>query len=105
MINITEDIHSLTDFKKNTHDFIHILKKTGRPSILTVNGRAELVIMDAAAYQKIQEQLELEENILEINQSLKDFESGKFSSAKDILNDLKTRVTESKKKMIKTKRK
>ncbi len=96
MINITQDIHSLTDFKKNTADFINALKKTGRPTILTVNGKAEIVVIDAAAYQKMQEQLEFEAAILEIDQSFKDFESKKSSSAKKVFGDLKTRITKSK---------
>lgn len=98
MINITQDIHSLTDFKKNTADFICALKKTGRPTILTVNGKAEIVVIDAAAYQKMQEQLEFEATILEIDQSFKDFESNKSSSAKKVFSDLKARVTKSKTK-------
>ena len=97
MINIIQDIHSLTDFKKNTTDFIHSLKKTKRPSILTVNGKAELVIMDATVYQKIQEQLEFEETIIEINQSLKDFEEKKCLPANKVFNDLKKRIIKYKK--------
>ena len=97
MINITEDIHSLTEFKKNTNEFISDLKKTGRPTVLTVNGRAEIVVMGAATYQKIQEQLEFEETILEVNNSLKDFETGKFSLAKDVFDDLKQRINKPKK--------
>ncbi|NBV06557.1 MAG: type II toxin-antitoxin system Phd/YefM family antitoxin [Proteobacteria bacterium] len=96
MINITEDIHSLTEFKKNTNDFITDLKRTKRPSILTVNGKAELVVMDAASYQKIQEHLGYEETLLEINQSLRDFDSGKFSSATEVFSDLKHRIDKSK---------
>lgn len=97
MINITEDIHSLTDFKKNTTEFISDLKKTGRPTVLTVNGRAEIVVMGAAAYQKIQEQLAFEKTILEINSSLEDFKAEKFSLAKDVFDDLKKRINKPKK--------
>jgi prevent-host-death family protein len=103
MINITEDIHSLTNFKNNTNDFICSLKKSGRPAILTVNGKAELVVMDAAAYQKIQEQMEFEETISEINQSLKDFEMGNFLPAEDVFNELRQRIVRSKKKSTKVK--
>lgn len=93
MINITEDIHSLTDFKKNTNQFIHSLKKSGRPTVLTVNGRAEIVVIDAAAFQKIQEQLELEETLLEMTKSFKDFDEGKFASAKEVLSELKKNLS------------
>lgn len=103
MINITEDIHSLTEFKKNTNDFIQDLKKTRRPTILTVNGKAEIVVIDAAAFQKIQEQLQFEETILEVSAALKDFEAGKFSPAKEVFDDLKLRITKPK-KMVKNKK-
>ncbi len=97
MINITQDIHSLTDFKKNTHHFIHDLKKSGRPTVLTVNGKAELVVMDALTYQKMQERLEFETVVSEVNQSIRDFDDGKFSSSKTAFGDLKRRIKGSKK--------
>ena len=53
MLDISRDIHSLTDFKKNTSEFISQLKETGEPVVLTINGRAELVVQDAASYQKL----------------------------------------------------
>lgn len=97
MINITEDIHSLTEFKKHTNEFIGDLKKTGRPTVLTVNGKAEIVVMDAATFQKIQEHIKIEEGVLEIARSLKDFESGKFSTAENVFGDLKKKITKSQK--------
>ena len=105
MINITEDIQSLTDFKKHTVQFISDLKKTGRPTVLTVNGKAEIVVIDAAAFQKIQEQIEIEESVAEIKQSLKDFENKKFSSANKVFSELKTRIIKPNKKITKAKRK
>lgn len=51
MLDIKEDIQSLTDFKRNTAEFMQQLKQTGRPLILTVNGKAELVVQDAESYQ------------------------------------------------------
>ncbi len=96
MINITQDIHPLTEFKKNTNEFIVDLKKTKRPAILTVHGKAELVIMDAAVFQKLQEKLEFENTITEINNSLAEFESKKFSSAKNTFANLKKRINKSK---------
>ena len=51
MLDIKEDIQSLTDFKRNTAEFMQQLKQTGRPLELTVNGKAEIVVQDAASYQ------------------------------------------------------
>jgi PHD/YefM family antitoxin component YafN of YafNO toxin-antitoxin module len=54
----SEDITSLTDFAKNTKAHIKRLKRTGRPELLTVNGRAEVVVQNATAYQHLIESLE-----------------------------------------------
>ena len=47
MVNLSEDIHSLTDFKRRTSEFMHQMRQTHRPVVLTVNGKAELVVQDA----------------------------------------------------------
>ena len=57
-MDITQDIRPLTEFKRDTARFVSRLKATGRPSVLTMNGRPELVVMDACAWQDVQDQLE-----------------------------------------------
>ena len=47
MIDLSRDIHSLTDFKRKTSEFMKQLKETGSPVVLTINGKAELVVQDA----------------------------------------------------------
>ena len=47
-----KDIRSLTDFQRNTKSHLRRLKNSGRPEVLTVNGRAELIVQDAAAYEE-----------------------------------------------------
>jgi hypothetical protein len=46
-----QDIRSLTDFQRHTKTHLKRLKSTGRPAVLTVNGRAELIVQDAAAFE------------------------------------------------------
>jgi hypothetical protein len=46
-----QDIRSLTDFQRNTKAHLRRLKSTGRPEVLTVNGKAELIVQDAAAFE------------------------------------------------------
>ena len=53
-----EDIGSLTDFARNTKAHLKRLRRTGRPELLTVNGKAEVVVQNAAAYQRLIESLE-----------------------------------------------
>jgi prevent-host-death family protein len=53
MLDLSRDIHPLTDFKRNTSEFLAQLKATGRPVILTINGKAEIVVQDARSYQRL----------------------------------------------------
>jgi prevent-host-death family protein len=53
MLDITQDIQSLTTFRRSSGDFIKQLKKTKRPVVLTVNGKAAAVVQDAEAYQRL----------------------------------------------------
>lgn len=59
MIDVTEDIQPMTVFKRNTSELVKQMKRTGRPLILTVNGRAEAVVLDAAVYKDVAEHLEM----------------------------------------------
>lgn len=43
----------LQDFRRHIDETIERLKETGDPEVLTVEGRAELVVQDAGAYQKL----------------------------------------------------
>ena len=53
-----EDIRSLTDFARNARAHLDRLRRTGRPELLTVNGKAEVVVQNAIAYQNWIELLE-----------------------------------------------
>jgi prevent-host-death family protein len=51
-MNLAEDIRSVTDLKRHTREILDHIHFTGRPVVLTVNGRADSVLMDASVYQK-----------------------------------------------------
>ena len=51
MLDLASDIRSLSDFKRNTVELLDHLRKTGHPLVLTINGKAEIVVQDAAAYR------------------------------------------------------
>jgi prevent-host-death family protein len=53
MLDITEDIHSLTAFRRRSGDFMKQLLKSKRPLVLTVKGKAAAVVQDAEAYQRL----------------------------------------------------
>jgi prevent-host-death family protein len=53
MVDVSQDIQSLTMFKRNSAGMMKRMKKTGRPLVLTVKGKAEAVVMDACVYQDL----------------------------------------------------
>ncbi len=69
-MDLSHDIHPLTDFKRNTPEFVRQLKETGNPVVLTINGKAELVVQDAASYQRLFDLAEQLETIQAVKESL-----------------------------------
>ena len=80
-MDITRDIRPLTEFKRNTTRFISRLKETGRPSVLTVNGKPELVVMDAEAWQDFQNRIEHTRTVAAIGRGLDEARDGKGMEA------------------------
>jgi prevent-host-death family protein len=73
-MKLTRDIQSLSTFKRDTAKIVRQLKKTGQPVVLTVNGKAELVVQDAESYQKL---LEMQDRMEAIEGIKRGFESMK----------------------------
>lgn len=88
MVNLSEDIRSLTDFKRDTTTALKHLRATGRPLVLTVNGKAEVVVQDPASYQKLLELADRMEAILAVERGLKDIKAGRTKPLKDVLENL-----------------
>ena len=76
MIDISKDIRSLSDFKRNTTEFVREMKASGKPLVLTVNGRSELVVQDATSYQELLELVDRLEAIEGIKRGLEEADRG-----------------------------
>lgn len=91
MLDVQSGIDSLTNFKRQTADFLDRLRETGQPLVLTVNGKAQVVVQDAAAYQKLVEaaaKADREETLAAIREGLADVKAGRTSPAKAALGRL-----------------
>ena len=91
MLNLENGIDSLTNFKRQTADYLQRLHATGDPLVLTVNGKAEVVVQDAAAYQRLVElaaRADREEAVAAIREGLADAESGRVKPARKALKAL-----------------
>jgi PHD/YefM family antitoxin component YafN of YafNO toxin-antitoxin module len=84
-----EDFHSLTDFQRNAKAHIQRLKETGRPEVLTVNGQAEIVVQDAASYQKLLEAIDRLEAIEGIQKGLESMKRGEGKPAQEVFTRLR----------------
>jgi prevent-host-death family protein len=75
MIDLRE-VRSVTEFQRNLKDYVGRLKEKKTPIVLTVNGRAEVVVQDAASYQTLLDRLERAETIAAIRQGMEQFKRG-----------------------------
>jgi prevent-host-death family protein len=90
-MDITKDIQAVTTFRNNSAAFLEQLKKTRRPMILTVNGKAAAVVQDAAAYQRLLDiaaQADVNEGI---RQGLEDVKEGRVTQAREALTAFRRR--------------
>lgn len=88
MLNLTHDIDSLSNFKRDTAKFRKRMRKTGEPVVLTVNGRAELVVQDAASYQRLLELADQVESLAFLRQSLDEADRGNMVPMKPAIEAL-----------------
>jgi prevent-host-death family protein len=87
MIKLSTDIDSLSNFKRETAKFLRRMKKTRRPVVLTVNGKAELVVQDAESYQALLAAKERLEVVEGISRGLEDIKRGKGRSAEAFFSE------------------
>ena len=87
-MNLSQDIHPLTDFKRKTSDFLRQLKETGNPVVLTINGKAELVVQDAASYQRLFDLAERLETIQAVKEGLASMERGEGRPMDQVFDEL-----------------
>ena len=90
MLDITKDIQSLTTFRRRSGDFMKQLKRSKRPVVLTVKGRAAAVVQDAEAYQRLLDiaaRADAEEGI---RQGLEDARKGRVRPARKFFDEFET---------------
>ena len=91
LLDITRDIQSLTTFRRRSGDFMKQLKKSKRPVVLTVKGKAAAIVQDAEAYQRLLDiaaQADAEEGI---RQGLEDLARGRTRPARRAFDQIRRR--------------
>jgi len=90
MIDITKDIQSLTTFRRRSGDFMKQLRKSRRPVVLTVKGKAAAIVQDAEAYQRLLDiaaRADAEEGI---RQGLEDAKRAKVRPAREFFAEFES---------------
>ena len=88
-MDILKDILPMTTFRNHSANVMQHLKKTRRPVILTVNGKAAAVVQDAEAYQHLLD-LAAEASAAEgIRQGLEDLKRGQTRPASEVFRELR----------------
>lgn len=101
------NIQTLTDFKRNAKEYVEQIKTTKSPLVLTVNGKAEVVVQEAQAFQDTVDRLERVESELktlklealrrEIAIGIEQLENGEYTECDEeslatFFEDIKTRA-------------
>lgn len=90
MIDLRE-VRSVTEFQRNLKDYVGQLREKKTPLVLTINGRAELVVQSAESYQALLDRLERAESVAAIRQGMEQFEQGKGIPLKEAEEKLRTK--------------
>lgn len=85
-VNVADDIQPLTAFKRDTLKFAKRLKRSRKPMVLTVEGKARFVVFDAEAFQDWKEQVE---TVLEVEEALN--EKGESRPAAEVFAEIRKR--------------
>jgi hypothetical protein len=71
-IDVSKDIHSLTDFKRQIECARAADEEKREPSRPDVNGKASLVVLDAVTYQRLAELIDRAEAVEGIRRGLEE---------------------------------
>ena len=85
------EFSALTDFTSNAAEVIEHLKETGQALVLTVDGRAEAVVLDVASYQRLWEIADRADAIRGIRRGLESAARGEGRSAAEVFAELRAR--------------
>jgi prevent-host-death family protein len=89
MFDITKDIQSVTTFRRNPGQFMKQLKKSKRPVVLTVKGKAAAVVQDAESYQRLLDIAAGADVYEAIRQGLEDVARGRTRPAQEVFDEIR----------------
>ena len=83
-LSISEDIKSVSELKKKTNEIFRQMHHTGRPIIVTVNGRPDAVLLGVDVFEKKLKSLNLGTLLAEAEIDIRE---GRTRGARDFLKE------------------
>ena len=85
----TSDIYPVSDFNRKPAEHIKRVQETKKPEVLTVNGKAAVVMVDPESYDKLAQDAELSRTLAQIARASAEHESGKSQPLHEAFAELK----------------
>ncbi|HTS35388.1 MAG TPA: type II toxin-antitoxin system Phd/YefM family antitoxin [Candidatus Solibacter sp.] len=92
MLDLTQDIQALTTFRRRSAEFLKQLRKSKRPVVLTVNGKAAAVVQDAEAYQRLLDIAAAADAREGIRQGLEESARGQGRAASEFFKEFESEI-------------
>ena len=88
-LDTTPDVQPLTSFRDNPAEVIERLKSTRRPITLTVDGKPEVVVQEAAAYQRLLDLAAEADEEGAILRGLEDMHAGRVRPLDEVFDEMR----------------
>jgi PHD/YefM family antitoxin component YafN of YafNO toxin-antitoxin module len=88
------NIYPLTDFLRDAKSHIQRLRKSRKPQLLTVNGRAAVVVLDPETYAYLSRLADGPSVAEKVRRGIADMNAGRAKPADTVLNQVKARVSQ-----------
>jgi len=65
-IDLARDVFPISDLAARTEEVVNKIRRTGRPMILTAEGRSVIAMVDIDEFQRLREQAALAQDLVDI---------------------------------------
>jgi PHD/YefM family antitoxin component YafN of YafNO toxin-antitoxin module len=83
-----KEADSLSNFTSNPVAYLEKLRRSGAPLLLTAEGQGDVVIQDAASYQRMLETVDRLEAIAAVKEGLADVAAGRTRPIREVLEEV-----------------
>ena len=88
----TSDIYPVSDFNRKPSEHIKRMQETKKPEVLTVNGKAAVVMIDPESYDQLAQDAALLQTINNIRLAKTEYEAGNSKSIQQVFSELKSEL-------------